>query len=78
MAKPGTGSTQIVRSNYADAAVDRRFTNYGPNNLGREPSPLNPSGLPYSPEERSILQLRCIYPRIDDRLTQPGTGIVRM
>jgi hypothetical protein len=55
MAKPGTGSTQIVRSNYANAAVGRRFTNYGPNNFGREPSILNSSGLSYSAEERSIL-----------------------
>ncbi len=65
MAKPGAGSTQIVRSNYADAAVGRRFTNYGPNNFSREPSILNSSGLAYGAEENSILQLRCIYPRID-------------
>jgi hypothetical protein len=55
MAKPGAGSTQVVRSDYADAAGNGRFTNYGPNNLRRESLALNPPSLAYGAEESSIL-----------------------
>lgn len=54
MAKPRTGSTQIVRSDYADAAAHRTFANDGPNYLRSEPATLNRSGLACGAEEHSI------------------------
>ena len=55
MAKPGTGSTEIMRSDYADAAAHRRFANDGPNYLRSESATLNRSGLAYGAEEHSTL-----------------------
>jgi hypothetical protein len=55
MAKPGTGSTEIMWSNYADAAGNGRLTNYGPNHLRRESMALNSASLADGAEERSIL-----------------------
>jgi hypothetical protein len=55
MAKPGTGSTQIVRSDHSDTGVHSRFANDGPNYLRSEPLTLNLSGLVYGAEEYSVL-----------------------
>jgi hypothetical protein len=55
MAKPCTGSTQIMRSDYADAATHCAFANDGPNHLRSEPATLNCSGLAYGSEEHSIV-----------------------
>jgi hypothetical protein len=54
MAKPSTGSTKIVRSDYANATVGSRFANDGPNDLRRKSVTLNSSSLAYGAEERSI------------------------
>jgi hypothetical protein len=65
MAKPGAGSTQIVRSDYADAAAHGCFANDGPNNFCSETAALNLSGLAYRTEKTSITYSCGVSPRID-------------
>jgi hypothetical protein len=66
MAEPGTGSTQIVWSDYTDAAAFSRFANYGPNYFCCKPVTSNFSCLAYSAEEIPIPEFRSLCPRIDD------------
>jgi hypothetical protein len=54
VAKPGASSTEIMWSDYADAAVCSRFTNDGPNYLCCKPLTLNLAGLAYGTEEGSV------------------------
>ncbi len=72
MTEPGTGSTQIVWSDHTGTAIFSRFADYGPNYLRSEPTTSNTFCLSYRAEERSVLKLRRICPRIDCRLHPTG------
>jgi hypothetical protein len=55
MTEACAGSTEIVRSDHADAAVYGRFANDGPDHLCSKSATVNLSGFAYRAEETSTL-----------------------
>lgn len=78
MAKPGAGSTEIMRGDYPEAAISNRFADDGPDHFCGEPTTPDFAGLPNRAKQHSTLQTGRACPGIHGGFDPPWHRYGRM